>query len=80
MAKRALLQRVAALSAELDLPFQIELRAASEDAADSVLALCANASVAYAVYYAALREHFGRRVTLRRGGQTLASSQLGQPA
>lgn len=40
------------------------------------LALCGTSSVAYAAFYAAVREHFGRRLTLQRGDQILATSRL----
>lgn len=63
-------------ASELGLPFHIELCARLGGGVEKVLALCATANIAYAAYYSALREHFGRRVTLRRGEQTLASSEL----
>jgi hypothetical protein len=39
----------------------------------TVLAMCASRTVALAAYYAALREHFGRGVTLRDRGDLMLS-------
>jgi len=56
-----------------ELPYRIELQ---EDGQGRVLALCGSPSLAYAAYYAAMREHFGRQLSLKRGIQVLASSSL----
>lgn len=76
MAKVACLEEMDALAEALELPFRIELCDGASDGSDRVLALCASRSTAYAVYYAALREHFGRRISLRRGEAVLAATQL----
>ena len=52
---------------EVELPYRVEL-------ADGgvLLALSASAAVAYAAYYAAAREYFGKPVVLSHDGVVLA--------
>ncbi|TPI46708.1 hypothetical protein FJW05_14740 [Mesorhizobium sp. B2-9-1] len=53
-------------SAEHDeLPYRVELWNAAKNGVEQVLAVTANASIGYAAYYAATREHPDRYVTLR---------------
>lgn len=47
------------------LPYKVELWDKSRASVERVLALTANASIGYAAYYAATREHPHRYVTLR---------------
>ncbi len=76
MARIACLDKVEALAEALELPFRVELCDGAGEGCERVLALCASRTTAYAVYYSALREHFGRRVSLRRGEAVLATTQL----
>jgi hypothetical protein len=48
-----------------DLPYKVELWNAAKNSVEQVLAVTANASIGYAAYYAATREHPDRYVTLR---------------
>ena len=48
-----------------DLPYKVELWAASKASVELVLAVTANASIGYAAYYAATREFPDRYITLR---------------
>ena len=48
-----------------DLPFRVELWNADKTSVEQVLAVTANASIGYAAYYAATREHVDRYITLR---------------
>lgn len=48
-----------------DLPYKVELWTAVKHSVERVLAVTANASIGYAAYYAATREHPDRYVTLR---------------
>ncbi|HEY8572769.1 hypothetical protein [Phenylobacterium sp.] len=61
-------------SAERELPYCVELL--EEEGAGgqaTVVAMSLTAGVAYAAYYAAAREYFGRRVQLRHNGAVLAT-------
>jgi hypothetical protein len=53
------------------MPYRLEVL---DGTGGTVLAMCASRTVALAAYYAALREHFGRGVTLRSHGDVLLSS------
>jgi len=53
------------ISEREDLPYKVELWNAAKTSVDQVLAVTANASIGYAVYYAATREHPDRYITLR---------------
>ena len=48
-----------------DLPYKVELWNKEKTSVDQVLAVTANASIGYAAYYAATREHPDRYITLR---------------
>lgn len=48
-----------------DLPYRVELWDTAKSSVEQVLAVTANASIGYAAYYAATREHPDRYVTLR---------------
>jgi hypothetical protein len=48
-----------------DLPYKVELWDEAKTSVEQVLAVTANASIGYAAYYAATREHPDRYVTLR---------------
>lgn len=48
-----------------DLPYKVELWDPTKTRVELVLAVTANASIGYAAYYAATREHAERYVTLR---------------
>lgn len=48
-----------------DLPYKVELWDATKTSVEQVLAVTANASIGYAAYYAATREHAERYITLR---------------
>lgn len=48
-----------------DLPYRVELWDAIKTSVEQVLAVTANASIGYAAYYAATREHPERYITLR---------------
>uniref|UniRef100_Q11KI8 Uncharacterized protein n=2 Tax=Phyllobacteriaceae TaxID=69277 RepID=Q11KI8_CHESB len=48
-----------------DLPYRVELWDAAKQAVVQVLAVTANASIGYAAYFAATREHPDRYITLR---------------
>ena len=51
-----------------DLPYRVELWDASKQEVEQVLAVTVNASIGYAAYYAATREHPDRYITLRHKG------------
>jgi hypothetical protein len=48
-----------------DLPYRVELWDDEKKAVEQILAVTANASIGYAAYYAATREHPQRYVVLR---------------
>ncbi|TPI13411.1 hypothetical protein FJW06_14660 [Mesorhizobium sp. B4-1-3] len=48
-----------------ELPYKVELWNTAKNGVEQVLAVTANASIGYAAYYAATREHPDRYVTLR---------------
>ncbi|MDX8454566.1 hypothetical protein RFM98_17540 [Mesorhizobium sp. VK9D] len=55
-----------------DLPYKVELWNAAKNSVEQVLAVTANASIGYAAYYAATREHPDRFVTLRHKNITVS--------
>lgn len=58
-----------------ELPYRIELWQAADGAAvERVLARAASAVLARAIFKAALTEHPGRRITLRKGNRVMADS------
>lgn len=59
------------------LPYRVELRGANGEVA-TVLAEGSSPGIAYAAYYAAVREYFGRHLTLSHGDRKLAGS--GEPS
>lgn len=59
--------------ADEPLPYVIALLDQGDERA---VAVCSTSAVAYAAYYAAVREHFGRGLTLRRGHRVLADTRL----
>lgn len=66
------LQSQPAQEAERELGYRVEL--ICEGGAPELVCACVTAGIGYAAYYAAMREHFGRRVRLSKGGQTLAQT------
>ena len=57
------------------LPYRVELCSEGDrDAIERVLARAFNAALARAIFAAAMREHPGRRITLRRGPRLIADS------
>ena len=66
-------QSLRADEAEPELAFRVEVTDGA-GGAEEILCACATAGIAYAAYYAAMREHFGRRVRLVRGAHTIAQS------
>ena len=59
------------------LPYLIELwDARVEDRAERVLARAVSATLARAIFKAAVAEHPNRRVTLRRRGRLIADSRM----
>ena len=57
-----------------DLPYKVELWDESRSSVEQVLAVTANASIGYAAYYAAAREHPDRYVTLRHKNSIVSRS------
>lgn len=55
-----------------DLPYKVELWNAERTSVERVLAVTANGSIGYAAYYAAVREHPDRYVTLRHRNRILS--------
>jgi hypothetical protein len=55
-------------AAREDLPYRVELWDDTKSRVDQVLAVTVNASIGYAAYYAATREHPSRYITLRHKG------------
>jgi hypothetical protein len=55
-------------AAREDLPYRVELWDEHKRAVEQVLAVTVNASIGYAAYYAATREHPARYITLRHKG------------
>ncbi|WP_309093070.1 hypothetical protein [Phenylobacterium sp.] len=74
MAKLFALQSDADDLAGADLPYRVELWDAPDGRPIAVLALGGSPGIGYAAYYAAVSEHFGRHVTLRREDRLLAAS------
>lgn len=64
------LQTLAADLAEPALGYRVEL--IGDAGAGELVCACATVAIGYAAYYAAMREHFGRRVRLVQGAHTLA--------
>jgi MoxR-like ATPase len=56
------------------LPYTIELWDLTRAAPERVIGRAASAVLARAIFTAALSEHLGRRIVLRRGAQILAES------
>jgi len=56
-----------------ELPYRVELWRSS-DAVERVLGLASNVALARAIFRAAITEHPGRRVTLRRGDKIVGDS------
>lgn len=57
-----------------DLPYTVELWTLPRSEVEKVLGRAASASLAQAIYSAALAEHLGRRITLRQGLVVLSDS------
>ena len=55
-------------AAREDLPYRVELWDEGKSQVEQVLAVTVNASIGYAAYYAATREHPTRYITLRHKG------------
>jgi hypothetical protein len=60
--------------AKEDLPFCVELWQADEDKVERVLARALSVQLARAIFTAALTEFPQRRITLRRGSETVLDS------
>lgn len=56
------------------LPYSVELWNMGRTAPERILAQAAGVILARAIYDAALSEHLGRKVILRRGAQVIAES------
>ena len=59
-------------AAREDLPYRVELWDDTKSRVDQVLAVTVNASIGYAAYYAATREHPTRYITLRHKGSIVS--------
>jgi hypothetical protein len=55
------------------LPYKVELDG------ETVLAVCGSSNVAYAAYYAGVREYFGRALSLRHGDRLLVACEPRRP-
>jgi hypothetical protein len=55
-----------------DLPYLIEVWDAASEDIEAVVAMTLSASVGFAAYYAAAREHPGRTITLRHDGRIVS--------
>jgi hypothetical protein len=55
-----------------DLPYRVEVWDESGEHPEMLVAVSISASLAYAAYYAAAREFFGRDITIRHKGETIA--------
>ncbi|MBN8898837.1 MAG: hypothetical protein J0H35_11740 [Rhodospirillales bacterium] len=55
-----------------DLPYRVELWQEDRQAVELVLAITSSASIGYAAFYAASREHPERRVSLRLRGRFIS--------
>jgi hypothetical protein len=55
-----------------DLPYKVELWNEARQAVEQVLAVTANASIGYAAYYAATREHPLRYITLKHKNSVMS--------
>lgn len=62
----------AAPEAQDDLPYKVELWDKAGASVEIVLAVTANASIGYAAYFAATRDHPDRQITLRFRDTTLS--------
>lgn len=56
------------------LPYTVELWNLPRTAPERVIGRAASAILARAIYTAALSEHLGRRIVLRRGSQVISES------
>jgi hypothetical protein len=57
-----------------DLPYKVELWDERRASVEQVLAVTANGTIGYAAYYAAVREHPSRYVTLRHKNNIISRS------
>ena len=55
-----------------DLPYKVEVWDANAAAPEHLVAIAVSPSHAFAAYYAAAREYFGREITITHKGQVLA--------
>ena len=60
-------------TAEEATPYVVAIR---DGSCETAIALCSSSAVAYAAYFAAAREHFGRSLRLRCGERVLADTRL----
>lgn len=72
--ERKATDRGRARAAHEDLPYKVELWDADKKVVERVLAVTANGSIGYAAYYAAIREHPDRYVSLRHKNSIIARS------
>src|SRR3569833_2940195 len=68
------LQALAADSTQEDLPYAVERWTLSRTAGERVLGRANSAVLAHAIFTAAMNEHLGRRITLRKADQLLAQT------
>lgn len=61
-------------AAREDLPYKVELWDERRASVEQVLAVTANGTIGYAAYYAAVREHPSRYVTLRHNNNIVSRS------
>lgn len=61
--------------AQEDLPYALELWRTDRDEAKLLLARCHSSGLAYATYYAAIRECPDERIVLLRQGQVITASR-----
>ena len=71
--RRDVSPRIPALPAHL--AYRVELWDGVSDEPEKLLAAAASSGMAYACYYAAVREHVGRVVRLRKAASVLAASK-----
>lgn len=66
----------AATSGETEtLPYSVELWNGARDEVERELARASSAQLGRAIYKAAIGEHPGRRITLRRGNRTISDTE-----
>ncbi|MGA0606962.1 hypothetical protein ACO2Q0_13285 [Phenylobacterium sp. VNQ135] len=59
---------------EAELPYRLDLWDEAGQEVVQVLAFSSTSGIGYAAYYAAMREHLGRHITLSRDDRVIATS------